>query len=85
MDGMGSNIDVHTRGSDILRILPRINEEVNEEWISDKTRHSFDGLRKQRLHIPLMRAKDGTFKELTWEEALKVAGDKLTSTNPEEI
>jgi NADH dehydrogenase/NADH:ubiquinone oxidoreductase subunit G len=55
MDGLGANIDVHTRGSDVLRILPRVNEEVNEEWISDKARHSFDGLRKQRLHVPLLR------------------------------
>lgn len=85
MDGLGSNIDVHTRGSDTLRILPRINEEVNEEWISDKSRHSFDGLRKQRLHIPLMRAKDGTFKELTWEEALRLAGEKLSSVNGDDI
>jgi NADH dehydrogenase/NADH:ubiquinone oxidoreductase subunit G len=46
MDGLGAAIDVHTRGSDLMRILPRINEEVNEEWISDKTRHSFDGLKK---------------------------------------
>jgi len=46
MDGLGANIDAHTRGSDLLRILPRINEEVNEEWISDKSRHAFDGLKK---------------------------------------
>lgn len=46
MDALGSNIDAHTRGSDLLRILPRINEEVNEEWISDKSRHAFDGLKK---------------------------------------
>ncbi len=55
MDGLGANIDIHTRGSDVLRIIPRVNEEVNEEWISDKSRHAFDGLRKQRLHIPLLR------------------------------
>jgi len=55
MDALGSNIDAHTRGSDLLRILPRINEEVNEEWISDKSRHAFDGLKKQRLTMPLMR------------------------------
>jgi NADH dehydrogenase/NADH:ubiquinone oxidoreductase subunit G len=46
MDTLGSNIDVHTRGSDLMRILPRVNEEVNEEWISDKARHAFDGLKK---------------------------------------
>lgn len=46
MDTLGSNIDVHNRGSDLLRILPRVNEEINEEWISDKSRHAFDGLKK---------------------------------------
>jgi NADH dehydrogenase/NADH:ubiquinone oxidoreductase subunit G len=46
MDAVGASIDIHTRGSDVLRILPRVNEEVNEEWISDKTRHAFDGLSK---------------------------------------
>lgn len=56
MDAVGSNLDIQTRGSDVMRILPRINEEVNEEWISDKTRHAFDGLQTQRLHIPLLRA-----------------------------
>lgn len=85
MDGMGSNIDVHTRGSDTLRIIPRINEEVNEEWISDKSRHAFDGLRKQRLHIPLLRKPDGSFAELTWEEALNKAAEKLTSVTGDEI
>ena len=85
MDGLGSNIDVHTRGSDTMRILPRINDEVNEEWISDKSRHAFDGLRKQRLHIPMSRQADGTFKELTWEEALSIASQKLASVKGEEI
>ncbi len=83
MDGMGCNIEVHTRGSDTMRILPRVNEEVNEEWISDKTRHAFDGLKKQRLHIPLLRNEDGSFKELRWDEALQIATQKLTSvSNP---
>lgn len=85
MDGLGSNIDVHTRGSDTMRILPRINDEVNEEWISDKSRHAFDGLRKQRLHVPMSRQADGTFKELTWEEALSTASQKLGSVQGNEI
>ena len=70
MDTLGSNTDIHTRGTDVLRILPRVNEEVNEEWISDKARHSFDGLKKQRLTVPLMRKEDGSFYDLTWEEAI---------------
>ena len=85
MDGLGSSIDVHTRGSDTMRILPRINDEVNEEWISDKSRHAFDGLRKQRLHMPMARQADGTFKELTWEEALSIASQKLGSVKGNEI
>jgi len=70
MDAMGANIDAHTRGADLLRILPRINEEVNEEWISDKSRHAFDGLKKQRLTVPMSRKADGTYAELNWEEAM---------------
>lgn len=66
MDGLGANIDAHTRGSDLLRILPRINEEVNEEWISDKSRHAFDGLKKQRLVMPMVKKADGSFTDLTW-------------------
>jgi NADH dehydrogenase (ubiquinone) Fe-S protein 1 len=85
MDGLGSNIDAHTRGSDLLRILPRINEEVNEEWISDKSRHAFDGLKKQRLTTPLMRKADGSFADLTWQEALEEAGKHLSSVKGEEI
>jgi len=77
MDCLGSNTDLHTRGSDLLRILPRVNEEVNEEWISDKARHAFDGLKKQRLNVPLARREDGSFAELTWEEAIKLAAEKL--------
>lgn len=77
MDGMGANIDIHTRGSDTMRILPRVNDEVNEEWISDKSRHAFDGLRKQRLHIPLLRMHNGSFFECTWEEAMDIVKEKL--------
>ena len=85
MDGLGANIDAHTRGSDLLRILPRVNEEVNEEWISDKSRHAFDGLKKQRLTVPMLRKEDGSFAELTWEEAIKIAAEKLGSTPGDQI
>ena len=85
MDTLGSNIDIHTRGSDIMRILQRVNEEVNEEWISDKARHAFDGLKKQRLTVPLSRKDDGSFAELTWEEAMKLASDKPQSVSGEQI
>lgn len=85
MDPLGSNIDAHTRGSDLLRILPRVNEEVNEEWISDKSRHAFDGLKKQRLTVPMSRKEDGSFAELTWEEAMKIAAEKLNGASGDEI
>jgi len=68
-----------------MRILPRINEEVNEEWISDKTRHAFDGLKKQRLTIPMSRGEDGTFSELTWQEAMETASKKLQGVRGDEI
>jgi len=85
MDPLCSNIDAHTRGMDMLRILPRAHEEVNEEWISDKSRHAFDGLKKQRLTMPMARKDDGSFAELTWEEAMKIAADKLSSVSGNEI
>ena len=85
MDPLGSNIDAHTRGSDLLRVLPRVNEEVNEEWISDKSRHAFDGLKKQRLTMPLQRKEDGSFAELTWEEALSLAAKKISTVSGDQV
>ncbi len=58
MDAVGSNIRVDTRGREVMRVMPRVNEAVNEEWISDKTRFIWDGLRTQRLDRPYVR-KDG--------------------------
>jgi NADH dehydrogenase (ubiquinone) Fe-S protein 1 len=55
MDGLGSNIVVNTRGGEVMRILPRTNEDVNEEWISDKTRFAYDGLKRQRLTLPMLK------------------------------
>ena len=68
MDALGSNIRVDARGPEVMRILPRLNEEVNEEWISDKTRFACDGLKRQRLDRPYVR-KDGKLREATWQEA----------------
>lgn len=85
MDALGSSIQVDTRGAEILRVLPRIHEEVNEEWISDKSRFSYDGLKKQRLTVPLRRTKEGTFEELTWEEAMSVVARKLNEINGNEM
>jgi NADH-quinone oxidoreductase subunit G len=68
MDGVGSAIRVDTRGREVMRILPRLNEAVNEEWISDKTRHVVDGLRTQRLDRPYIR-ENGKLRAATWTEA----------------
>jgi NADH-quinone oxidoreductase subunit G len=70
MDGIGSAIRVDTRGREVMRILPRINEAVNEEWISDKTRHVVDGLRTQRLDRPYIR-EDGRLRSASWHEAFE--------------
>jgi len=68
MDGVGSAIRVDTRGREVMRILPRVNEAVNEEWISDKTRHVVDGLRTQRLDRPYIR-ENGKLRAASWQEA----------------
>nr|MCU0803279.1 NADH-quinone oxidoreductase subunit NuoG [Paracoccaceae bacterium] len=72
MDAVGSNIRVDTKGREVMRILPRNHDGVNEEWISDKTRFVWDGLRRQRLDVPYIRV-DGKLRKATWPEALAVA------------
>ena len=69
LDGLGSNIRVDARGMEVMRILPRLNDDVNEEWINDKSRFACDGLRTQRLTTPLIR-RDNTFRPASWEQAL---------------
>jgi NADH-quinone oxidoreductase subunit G len=76
MDGVGSAIRVDTRGREVMRILPRVNEQVNEEWISDKTRHVVDGLRTQRLDRPYIR-ENGQLRTASWQEALAAIAGKL--------
>jgi NADH-quinone oxidoreductase subunit G len=68
MDAVGSNIRVDSRGREVMRILPRVNDAVNEEWISDKTRHVWDGLKSQRLDRPYVR-KNGKLQPASWDEA----------------
>ena len=84
MDAVGSAIRVDARGREVMRILPRNNDAVNEEWISDKTRHVADGLRTQRLDQPYVR-KDGRLVPVSWEEALAVVADKLKATPGERM
>jgi NADH-quinone oxidoreductase subunit G len=84
MDGLGSAIRIDTRGSEVMRILPRINEDINDEWISDKTRHIVDGLRAQRLDQPYVR-QNGQLRPATWSEAFKAIAAKVAQTNPKRI
>ena len=75
-DAMGANIRVDSRGREVLRVLPRINDDVNEEWISDKARYQVDGLTRRRLDKVWIR-KSGKLKEASWDEAFKkIAGAK---------
>ncbi|HZE52123.1 MAG TPA: NADH-quinone oxidoreductase subunit NuoG [Bradyrhizobium sp.] len=76
MDGVGSAIRVDTRGREVMRILPRVNEAVNEEWISDKTRHIVDGLRTQRLDRPYIR-ENGQLRAASWSEAFAAIAAKV--------
>ncbi len=77
MDALGSNIRVDTKGREVMRILPRNNDGVNEEWISDRTRYVWDGLKRQRLDRPYIR-ENGRLRPASWPEALKVAAAAMT-------
>ncbi len=83
-DALGASIRVDTRGGQVMRVLPRLNDDVNEEWISDKTRHAIDGLRHQRLDRPYVR-KQGKLVEASWEEALGAAATKLKAVEGSKI
>ncbi|KAL7624432.1 ndufs1 NADH-ubiquinone oxidoreductase subunit [Parahypoxylon ruwenzoriense] len=69
LDGLGSAIRVDSRGLEVMRVLPRLNDDINEEWINDKTRFACDGLKTQRLTMPLVR-RQGRFEPASWEQAL---------------
>ncbi len=84
MDAVGSNIRVDTRGREVMRVLPRLHEDVNEEWISDKTRHACDGLRRQRIDRPYIR-RDGKLVPASWEEAFGVIAEKAKASSGERM
>jgi NADH-quinone oxidoreductase subunit G len=84
MDALGCAIRVDTRGSEVMRILPRSNEDINEEWISDKTRHVVDGLRAQRLDQPYVR-EAGRLRPATWPEAFAAITARVTKANPKRM
>src|SRR6202142_1982564 len=84
MDAVGSAIRIDTRGREVMRILPRVNEAVNEEWISDKTRHVVDGLRTQRLDRPYIR-EDGKLRAASWTEAFEAIAAKVRLSDGKRI
>ena len=85
MDAVGSAIRVDTRGNEVLRVLPRLNEAVNEEWISDKARFACDGLKRQRLDRPYVRGEDGKLSPVSWEQAFAAIRQNLDGLQGEEI
>ena len=84
MDAVGSNIRVDTYNWEVKRILPRLNNDINEEWISDKTRYSCDGLLKQRLDVPYIK-KNNKLQKSSWDEAIELLVNKIKSCEPHEI
>ena len=84
LDAVGSNIRIETRGGQIMRILPRLHEDINEEWINDKTRFAFDGLKLQRLDTPYIR-EDGHLRPATWDEAISLIAKKIRNVTPNRV
>jgi NADH-quinone oxidoreductase subunit G len=84
MDALGSAIRVDARGPAVLRVLPRINDDVNEEWISDKTRYVVDGLSRQRLDKPYIR-ENGKLRAASWAEALDAVATRLQAAKPDRV
>jgi NADH-quinone oxidoreductase subunit G len=84
MDALGSSIRIDARGREVMRILPRANDEINEEWISDKSRHIVDGLRTQRLDQPYVRV-NGRLQAATWAQAFAAIADRMKSVSPAKV
>ena len=84
MDALGSAIRVDSRGTQVLRALPRVNEDINEEWLSDKSRYAVDGLSRQRLDRPYVRV-NGKLTPATWGEAFAAVAGKIKATTPDRI
>ncbi|XP_049875813.1 NADH-ubiquinone oxidoreductase 75 kDa subunit, mitochondrial [Pectinophora gossypiella] len=85
LDPLGSNIVVTTRTNEVLRILPRTNEEINEEWLSDKSRFSCDGLKRQRLVTPMVADSRGNLTPVDWEEAVLAAAGAIRDCPPNKL
>ncbi|WP_299616203.1 NADH-quinone oxidoreductase subunit NuoG [Pelagibius sp.] len=78
MDAVGSNVRIDTRGREVMRVLPRLHEDVNEEWISDKTRHACDGLARQRLDRPYLRNGEGRLEAVSWDTVFRAIAERLS-------
>lgn len=85
MDALGSNIRADAKGAEVMRVLPRVHEGINEEWLSDVSRYAVDGLQARRLDRPYVRGADGKLQVASWDEALGVVAAKLTAAKPEKI
>ncbi|XP_038576484.1 NADH-ubiquinone oxidoreductase 75 kDa subunit, mitochondrial isoform X2 [Micropterus salmoides] len=85
LDAVGSNIVVTTRGGEVMRILPRLNEDINEEWISDKTRFAYDGLKRQRLTQPMVKNESGQLVPTSWEDVLTRAAGALQGVEGNDV
>ena len=84
MDAVGCNIRVDSRGSEVMRILPRLHEDINEEWISDKARFAYDGLKKRRLDVPMVKTAS-RLEPAGWAQAFAAIRDRLAATRPERV
>ena len=84
LDAVGTNIRIDSRGPEVLRILPRLNEDVNEEWLGDKSRFALDGLKRRRLDRPWVK-KDGKLKAVSWAEAFSAIADKVKGLSGDRI
>ena len=84
MDAVGSNIRVDTYGWEVKRVLPKVNDDINEEWISDKTRYACDGLKNQRLDNPFIK-NNGQFQKTSWEDVYSLIKLKINQTTPDKI
>lgn len=82
MDALGSNVRIDSRGLEVMRVIPRLNDDINEEWINDKTRFACDGLKTQRLTTPLIRQENNGFAPATWEQVLVTIGNAFQRLMP---
>jgi len=84
LDAVGCNIRVDSRGSEVMRVLPRLNEDVNEEWISDKTRFSYDGLKRRRLDVPMVK-QGGRLQPTRWKDAFAAIRQRLEGVDGRKV